>query len=243
DPEVLSSCLETRAAAPVAGAAGRSGEELEVRGGRPRRARAMGRLHGRLRAGPVENEHPACAVVRRSSGPQVVHPADGCGAGRRRAGEPRSEVPETLQSAGRGAWRSPQAARVGVLIRTNANARLRDALAHFNRTTAVVIAFRSLPAAAAFCGLCVSMLACQTNGRTSRSPNAGAARDVDAAPYQAEVEEGLGAAVAILIDTSGSMRDNAPGDTRPKYVVAEEALEAMLDATDAFVARRPDFPI
>ena len=129
------------------------------------------------------------------------------------------------------------------MIRTNANARLRDALAHFNRTTAVVIAFRSLPAAAAFCGLCVSMLACQTNGRTSRSPNAGAARDVDAAPYQAEVEEGLGAAVAILIDTSGSMRDNAPGDTRPKYVVAEEALEAMLDATDAFVARRPDFPI
>src|SRR5206468_4091077 len=108
---------------------------------------------------------------------------------------------------------------------------------------AVVIAFRSLPAAAAFCGLCVSMLACQTNGRTSRPRNAGAARDVDAAPYQAEVEEGLGAAVAILIDTSGSMRDNAPGDTRPKSVVAQEALEAMLDATDAFVARRPDFPI
>jgi len=86
------------------------------------------------------------------------------------------------------------------------------------------------------------MLACQANGRTSRSPNA-AARDADAAPYQSEVEEGLGAAVAILIDTSGSMRDNAPGDARPKYVVAEEALEAMLDATDAFVARRPDFPI
>ncbi len=64
-----------------------------------------------------------------------------------------------------------------------------------------------------------------------------------AAPYQSEVEEGLGAAVAILIDTSGSMRDDAPGDTRPKYVVAREALETMLDATDAFVARRPDFPI
>jgi Mg-chelatase subunit ChlD len=64
-----------------------------------------------------------------------------------------------------------------------------------------------------------------------------------AAPYQAEVDEGLGAAVAILIDTSGSMRDDAPGDTRPKYVVAQEALEAMLDATEAFIARRPDFPI
>jgi Mg-chelatase subunit ChlD len=62
-------------------------------------------------------------------------------------------------------------------------------------------------------------------------------------PYQAEVEEGLGAAVAILIDTSGSMRDNAPGDSRPKYIVAQEALTAMLDATDAFIAKRPDFPI
>lgn len=63
------------------------------------------------------------------------------------------------------------------------------------------------------------------------------------APYQAEVEEGLGAAVAILIDTSGSMRENAPGDSRPKHVIAREAIEAMLDATDAFVAKRPDFPV
>src|SRR6187551_1402392 len=63
------------------------------------------------------------------------------------------------------------------------------------------------------------------------------------APYQAEVEEGLGAAVAILIDTSGSMKERAPGDTRRKHEVAKEALDAMLDATDAFIARRPDFPI
>ena len=63
------------------------------------------------------------------------------------------------------------------------------------------------------------------------------------APYQAAVEEGLGAAVAILVDTSGSMRDTAPGDSRPKYVVAQQALESMLDATDAFIAKRPDFPI
>ncbi len=67
--------------------------------------------------------------------------------------------------------------------------------------------------------------------------------EADAAPYQAEVDEGLGAAVAILVDTSGSMRERRPGDDRPKYVVAQEAIEAMLDATDAFVARRPDFPI
>jgi Mg-chelatase subunit ChlD len=71
-----------------------------------------------------------------------------------------------------------------------------------------------------------------------------AAREPEAdAPYQAEVEEGLGAAVAILIDTSGSMKERAPGDSRPKYAVAQEALEAMLDATDAFIVKRPDFPI
>jgi Mg-chelatase subunit ChlD len=71
-----------------------------------------------------------------------------------------------------------------------------------------------------------------------------AARDVlDEAPYQAESEEGLGAAVAILVDTSGSMKERAPGDSRPKSVVAREALEAMLDATDAVVARRSGFPI
>src|SRR5690349_4955533 len=73
-----------------------------------------------------------------------------------------------------------------------------------------------------------------------REVAAGSAAD---APYQAEVDEGIGAALAILVDTSGSMKERAPGDSRPKYVVAQEALEAMLDATDAFVARRPDFPI
>ena len=82
------------------------------------------------------------------------------------------------------------------------------------------------------------LLACQPNRRADRD------RDDDrAAPYQAEVDEGLGAAVAILVDTSGSMKDDVPGDSRPKYLVAQEALETMLDATDAFVARRPDFPI
>ena len=82
---------------------------------------------------------------------------------------------------------------------------------------------------------------CDANQRRDRS----AARDEPAqdAPYQAEVDEQVGAAVAILVDTSGSMKEPAPGDTRPKYVVAREALEAMLDATDAFIARRPDFPI
>ena len=87
------------------------------------------------------------------------------------------------------------------------------------------------------------LLTCACEVRRESSSRRDARADEDAAPYQAEVDEGLGAAVAILVDTSGSMRDEAPGDTRPKYVVAREAIEAMLDATDAFIARRPDFPI
>src|SRR6188508_2186474 len=85
------------------------------------------------------------------------------------------------------------------------------------------------------------LLACQPGRSRGRTRTHDAPESE--APYQAEVEEGLGAAVAILVDTSGSMKQNAPGDSRPKYAVAQEALEAMLDATDAFVAKRPDFPI
>jgi Mg-chelatase subunit ChlD len=88
------------------------------------------------------------------------------------------------------------------------------------------------------------LFACESNTRRDRSARAAALRESEAvATYQAEVEEGLGAAVAILVDTSGSMKERAPADSRPKYVIAHEALEAMLDATDAFIARRPDFPI
>jgi Mg-chelatase subunit ChlD len=88
----------------------------------------------------------------------------------------------------------------------------------------------------------VGAWSCQRSPR-SESSNRRAASERADAPYQAEVEEGLGAAVAILVDTSGSMRDSAPGDSRAKSQIAQEALEAMLDATDAFVAKRPDFPI
>jgi Mg-chelatase subunit ChlD len=86
------------------------------------------------------------------------------------------------------------------------------------------------------------LLACQQSPRPTRSDEP-PSQAVDSAPYQAEVEEGLGVAVAILVDTSGSMREQPQGDSRPKYVVAQEALENMLDATDAFVKRRPDFPV
>jgi Mg-chelatase subunit ChlD len=69
------------------------------------------------------------------------------------------------------------------------------------------------------------------------------ATEPSSAPYQAAVEEGLGAAVAILVDTSGSMREKPSGDNRPKYVIARESLETMLDTTEAFSRKRPDFPI
>jgi Mg-chelatase subunit ChlD len=87
------------------------------------------------------------------------------------------------------------------------------------------------------------LVTCACEVRRERSSRRDARDEADAAPYQAAVDEGLGAAVAILVDTSGSMRETAAGETRPKYVVAQEAIEAMLDATDAFVAKRPDFPI
>jgi Mg-chelatase subunit ChlD len=94
---------------------------------------------------------------------------------------------------------------------------------------------------------CVVLLLAATLGACEVSPkraDAPAPREAESsAPYQADVEEGLGAAVAILVDTSGSMKERAPGDSRPKYAVARDAIEAMLDATDAFIARRPDFPI
>jgi len=89
----------------------------------------------------------------------------------------------------------------------------------------------------------LSTLACGSPGRRDGEREQRSRRAYDDVPYQAEHEESVGAAVAILIDTSGSMREPAPGDRRPKYEVAREALEQMLDATDAFVQKRPDFPI
>jgi len=89
----------------------------------------------------------------------------------------------------------------------------------------------------------VALTAACTVERRQQSRDSGGDTERAEAPYQAEVDEGLGAAVAILIDTSGSMKEIAPGDSRSKYEVAREKIERMLDATDAFVARRPDFPI
>jgi hypothetical protein len=92
----------------------------------------------------------------------------------------------------------------------------------------------------------VSALACGG----SPSPSLGDDDSIAAEPpepatdkYKPEVDEGLGASIAIVIDNSGSMEDEAKGDSRPKYIVAREAIEAMLASTDSFVAKQPDFPI
>jgi Mg-chelatase subunit ChlD len=67
--------------------------------------------------------------------------------------------------------------------------------------------------------------------------------DEDVAAYQSEVFEGVGASVAVLVDTSGSMDEQAPGSVESKATVARAALHKVLAATDAFVAKRPEFPI
>jgi Mg-chelatase subunit ChlD len=93
-------------------------------------------------------------------------------------------------------------------------------------------------------GLLALAMACESPGTSTSRSSRNSPGDVEvSAPYQSEVEEGLGAAVAILIDTSGSMKNGVPGDPRPKSMVAREALEAMLDATEAVMAKRPGFPI
>ena len=91
--------------------------------------------------------------------------------------------------------------------------------------------------------LAAAVGACEVSVKRADDAASGRREAESSAPYQAEVEEGLGAAVAILVDTSGSMKERAPGDSRTKHEVARDAIEAMLDATDAFIARRPDFPI
>ena len=67
--------------------------------------------------------------------------------------------------------------------------------------------------------------------------------DTSSGTYVSSVDEGLGASIALVLDVSGSMRDKTDGDTRPKYLVAQEALRTILATTDEFVARQPDFPI
>ena len=99
-----------------------------------------------------------------------------------------------------------------------------------------------------FCGVLLGAAACGTEevrsvGDSAAAPPSDASAAAPTDKYVPEVEEGLGASIAIVIDNSGSMKKEAEGDSRPKYVVAREALEAMLASTDSFALRQPDFPI
>jgi Mg-chelatase subunit ChlD len=81
--------------------------------------------------------------------------------------------------------------------------------------------------------------------RCERSPDDGdgSRSGSEQGRYIPSGDEGLGASVAIVVDQSGSMRDAARGDTRPKYSVARDAILEMLATTDSFIARQPGFPI
>ena len=78
--------------------------------------------------------------------------------------------------------------------------------------------------------------------RPSRSAGGGspAKAPPEMTPYKPEVSETFGVAVAILLDTSGSMGDLVPGGARTKDVVARGAIESMLKATDEFAREHPD---
>jgi hypothetical protein len=86
---------------------------------------------------------------------------------------------------------------------------------------------------------CGSAPEAESDNSAERRVDTGAVAD----KYVPAGDEGLGASIAILIDNSGSMKEEAEGDSRPKYAVAREAIEAMLALTDSFVAKQPDFPI
>jgi len=99
-----------------------------------------------------------------------------------------------------------------------------------HRNTMLIAA--ALAAAVAGCGRAPNRPAPEVGER---------ARGGEPAVYQAEVEEGIGAAIVVLVDSSGSMAEVAPGDPRPKNEVARAALAQMLDATTRFQQQRPDF--
>jgi hypothetical protein len=98
---------------------------------------------------------------------------------------------------------------------------------------------RQIAAGVSLVALALNLTACDGPRRSPTST----VDEESPAPYQSEVQEGFGAAVAILIDTSKSMREEAPGDGRPKADVAREALDAMFDATESLITKRPDFAV
>jgi hypothetical protein len=104
---------------------------------------------------------------------------------------------------------------------------------------------RRRPPVVVFLVLLIAFFLSRRQSRSNRDDDRSTSAEpaVAAPKYQSDRDEGLGASVAILLDNSGSMRESAKGDSRRKYEVAREAIEAMLATTDSFIARQPDFPV
>lgn len=77
-------------------------------------------------------------------------------------------------------------------------------------------------------------------GSSRPRPSRGQSPKTPETPYKPAVSETFGVAVAILLDTSGSMGDPVPGGTRTKDVAARQAIESMLNATGEFTRAHPD---
>jgi Mg-chelatase subunit ChlD len=85
------------------------------------------------------------------------------------------------------------------------------------------------------------LAACDASPRRGASATADTGAAVER--YKPEGDEGLGVSVAIVLDNSGSMRERASGDKRRKFEVAKIAIERALDATEAALIKRPDYPV
>jgi Mg-chelatase subunit ChlD len=71
-------------------------------------------------------------------------------------------------------------------------------------------------------------------------PASGPGPDPAPEPYRPAVPETFGLAVMVVLDTSGSMRNAAPGDRVTKSAVARDAIRTVLKVTDDYVAKNPD---
>jgi uncharacterized protein YegL len=103
---------------------------------------------------------------------------------------------------------------------------------------------RTVPAVIALVIGAVILSRCDSSGNSQADNSVQAVPDpISRGKYVPSVDEGLGASIAILLDVSGSMKDVARSDRRPKYIVAREAIQAMLDVTDSFVRKQTGFPV
>ncbi|MEO5818392.1 MAG: vWA domain-containing protein [Gemmatimonadaceae bacterium] len=87
----------------------------------------------------------------------------------------------------------------------------------------------------------VVLAGCDASPRRDASATADTGAAVER--YQPAGDEGLGVSVVIVLDNSGSMREKASGDKRRKFEVAKIAIERALDATEAALTKRPDYPV